>query len=52
MIGDGRTLLEILHQLPIKNFFGKAKLRQVPVTGSHTQKFDVNHVFSGHAFNV
>ena len=35
-------LFEILQQLPIKSLFQNFKLRQVPVTGSHTRKFDLS----------
>ena len=36
------TLFEILHQLSMKTMFEKVKLRQVPVTGSHTRQFDIS----------
>ena len=36
----GLALLELQHQLSMNSLFEKVNWRQVPVTGSHTQKFD------------
>ena len=44
-----RTLLEKLLQLSVKSLFEKAKLRQVPVTGSEEAKiWYINHFTSRH----
>ena len=42
-------IVQLLYQLSIKSSFEKAKLRRVPVTGSHIQKFDILIKSSGYA---